>query len=97
MQKITVKFGGTSLANAEQIEKAASIIRADPARRYVVASAPGKRERGDTKVTDLLYRCYREAASGADYAGTLAQIERRFADIIKKLGVDFRLDRKSVV
>ncbi len=91
MHKITVKFGGTSLANAEQIEKAASIIRADPARRYVVASAPGKRERGDTKVTDLLYRCYREAASGADYAGTLAQIERRFADIIKKLGVDFKL------
>ena len=54
MHTITVKFGGTSLASASQIRKAAEIIQADPARRFVVASAPGKRTKDDIKVTDLL-------------------------------------------
>ena len=86
-----VKFGGTSLASAEQIKKAAAIVKADPARRYVVASAPGKRSGGDIKVTDLLYRCYETAAAGDDFSETLAAIEARFADIIRGLGVDFDL------
>ena len=53
-----VKFGGSSLADAEHFRQVAAIIKADPQRRYVVPSAPGKREKSDTKVTDLLYRCY---------------------------------------
>ena len=53
-----VKFGGSSLADANQFKKVADIIKADPSRRYVVASAPGKRYKSDTKVTDMLYRCY---------------------------------------
>ena len=53
MKKI-VKFGGSSLANAEQFQKVGEIIRSDESRRYVVPSAPGKRFDGDTKVTDLL-------------------------------------------
>ena len=57
MKKI-VKFGGSSLANAEQFQKVGEIIRSDESRRYVVPSAPGKRFDGDTKVTDLLYKCY---------------------------------------
>lgn len=57
MNPIVVKFGGSSLATAAQFEKVAAIIRENPARRYVVASAPGKRFDGDTKVTDLLYCC----------------------------------------
>ena len=57
MNTTVVKFGGTSLASAEQIAKAAAIVRGDPARRCVVVSAPGKRDGTDTKVTDLLYRC----------------------------------------
>ena len=56
MNPIVVKFGGSSLATAGQFEKVAAIIRENPGRRYVVASAPGKRFSGDTKVTDLLYR-----------------------------------------
>ena len=52
-----VKFGGSSLANAEMIKKAEAIVRSDPRRKYVVVSAPGKRFSGDTKVTDLLYAC----------------------------------------
>ena len=57
MNPIVVKFGGSSLATAAQFEKVAAIIREAPARRYVVASAPGKRFDGETKATDLLYRC----------------------------------------
>ena len=52
-----VKFGGSSLADAEQFKKVIDIIRAEPERRYVVPSAPGKRFSGDEKVTDLLYEC----------------------------------------
>ena len=55
-----VKFGGSSLAHAEHFKQVASIIKADPSRRYVVASAPGKRISDDEKVTDMLYRCYDE-------------------------------------
>ena len=54
----TVKFGGTSLANAEQFRKCAAIVQAEDDRRYVVVSAPGKRSGDDIKVTDLLYSGY---------------------------------------
>lgn len=92
MQTITVKFGGTSLATAAQIEKVAAIIRSDPARRFVVASAPGKRMPDDIKVTDLLYRCYDAAAAEEDFTETLTQIGERFRDIIRELGVQFDLE-----
>lgn len=57
MKKV-VKFGGSSLASAEQFRKVGKIILAEDSRRYVVPSAPGKRYTGDTKVTDMLYQCY---------------------------------------
>ena len=63
-----VKFGGSSLADAKQIQKAAAIIKADPERRYVVPSAPGKRFSDDIKVTDMLYTCYDLAEQGLDYS-----------------------------
>ena len=58
MQTKVVKFGGSSLADAKHFKQVADIIHADPARRFVVPSAPGKRFSADTKVTDMLYRCY---------------------------------------
>ena len=58
MQVKVIKFGGSSLADAEQFKKVADIIREDPARRYVIPSAPGKRFKDDTKVTDMLYSCF---------------------------------------
>ena len=58
IMKKVVKFGGSSLANAEQFQKVGDIIRSDESRRYVVPSAPGKRYNGDIKVTDMLYQCY---------------------------------------
>ena len=57
-----VKFGGSSLADANQIRKAAAIIKADADRRFVVPSAPGKRFDADIKVTDMLYACYEKAS-----------------------------------
>lgn len=68
MKKV-VKFGGSSLANAEQFKKVGAIISEDEARRYVVPSAPGKRFADDTKVTDMLYACY-DAAVGRGFFRT---------------------------
>jgi len=85
-----VKFGGSSLASAAQIAKAVAIVVADPDRRYLVASAPGKRDASDTKVTDLLYQAY-DRRDG-DYAYTLATIKQRYVDIAVELGVSVDLD-----
>ena len=92
MNPIVVKFGGSSLATAAQFEKVAAIIRENPARRYVVASAPGKRFDGDTKVTDLLYRCYDAACAGQDPAPVLSEIRQRFADIVDALHLSVDLE-----
>ncbi len=86
-----VKFGGSSLANAEQFRKVAEIIKADPARRYVVPSAPGKRFADDTKVTDMLYACYDLAARGLNFDEQFAKIVARFEGIITELGLSLSL------
>lgn len=88
-----VKFGGSSLASADQFKKVIAIIRADESRRYAVPSAPGKRFSGDSKVTDMLIHAYETAAEGEDFAPELSQIKERFDEIIKGLGMkDFNLD-----
>ena len=66
MKKV-VKFGGSSLASANQFKKVGEIIRAEKARRYVIPSAPGKRSDKDEKVTDMLYQCYDAASEGKSY------------------------------
>ena len=81
--KKTVKFGGSSLADAEHFKKAVDIIRADESRVYVVDSAPGKRKSSDTKVTDMLYACYDKAAAGKSFAADLKEIRSRFEEIIR--------------
>ncbi|MDR0593594.1 MAG: aspartate kinase [Bifidobacteriaceae bacterium] len=80
-----VKFGGSSLADAAQIGKALAIVAAEPERRFVVASAPGKRSADDVKVTDLLYRL--QAEPDADRPATLARLRDRFGGIVNDLGV----------
>ena len=92
MRKYVAKFGGSSLADAGQFKKVADIIKADPCRKYIVASAPGKRYGDDIKVTDMLYSCYEQARSGNSFDGELKNIRSRYEDIIKGLGVDFDLD-----
>jgi len=91
MKKV-VKFGGSSLASAEQFKKVASIILAEESRRYVVPSAPGKRHSSDTKVTDMLYGCYSLAEKGEDFSNELNAIKARYNEIIDGLGLDLNLD-----
>ncbi|MBR4012801.1 MAG: aspartate kinase [Clostridia bacterium] len=89
MKLKVVKFVGSSLADAEHFKQVASIIKADPARRYVVPSAPGKRYKDDTKVTDMLYRCYEMIRNHEDIDEYYTQICDRYNGIIKELGIDF--------
>jgi len=94
METIVAKFGGTSLADAVQLRKVSDILRSDSRRRIAVASAPGKRNPSDVKVTDLLYRCYDCAVSKEDYKPVLETIKDRFRSIIDELAVSFSLDEE---
>ncbi|HAN42799.1 MAG TPA: aspartate kinase, partial [Sphaerochaeta sp.] len=89
MKTKTLKFGGSSLADSAQFRKVSRIIHEQTGRVYVVASAPGKRNREDTKVTDMLYDCYELAKAGKDFGPRLSEIQTRFSDIAKDLGADF--------
>ena len=89
-----VKFGGSSLASAEQFKKVGNIIRAEESRRYVVPSAPGKRFSEDTKVTDMLYKCYAEAEEGKNFDKSLKAIKERYNEIIKGLGLKLSLEEQ---
>lgn len=87
-----VKFGGSSLANAEQFRKVGQIVHADEKRRYVIPSAPGKRHKNDTKVTDLLYACYAMAEADEEFKPALRKIRARYNEIINGLKLNFSLD-----
>ena len=86
-----LKFGGSSLADADQFRKVAEIIKSDPDRRYVVASAPGKRNSADKKVTDMLYECYALAADEKDITDVFEAIKERYLQIIRDLELDLDL------
>lgn len=92
-----VKFGGSSLASAEQFKKVKNIILSEEERRFVVPSAPGKRFSDDIKVTDLLYRCHGEAKVGMDFTHTLDTIKSRYEEIIRGLDLDLSLDDEIAV
>lgn len=87
-----VKFGGSSLASAAQFAKVGDIIRADETRRYVVPSAPGKRNAKDTKVTDMLYSCYALTEAEEDFKGALKKIKERYNSIINGLNLTLSLE-----
>ena len=91
------KFGGSSLADAAQFRKVKEIVESDPARRYVVPSAPGRRSSGDEKVTDLLYCCYGRAVNGENYKEVLERIRARYEEIIRELHLGVTLDRQFAV
>lgn len=91
MRKV-VKFGGSSLASAEQIKKAGDIILAEDTRKYVIPSAPGKRFDKDVKVTDMLYNCYDLASHGKDYQEVFGKIKNRYNEIIEGLQIDLSLE-----
>lgn len=89
MQVKVVKFGGSSLADAEHFKRVASIIKADPTRKYVIASAPGKRNNNDQKVTDMLYTCYQMIRNHQDISEQYKMITERYIEIINNLEIDF--------
>ena len=86
-----LKFGGSSLADADHFRAVAEIVKSDPERRYVVASAPGKRNSADQKVTDMLYQCYEMAADEKDITEIFDAIKARYDAIIEGLGIDLDL------
>jgi len=95
MSKV-VKFGGSSLASAEQFVKVANIIKAEKERRFVVPSAPGKRNSKDTKVTDMLYTCY-GYAENEEYDkmdAEIIKIAARYQEIIDGLGLKTSLKKE---
>lgn len=93
-QVIVAKFGGSSLADASQFRKVKKIVESDPARRYVVPSAPGKRDSADIKVTDLLYQCYEKANRGENYTELLDKIKTRYQEIIGELKLGISLEQE---
>ena len=93
MKKV-VKFGGSSLASAEQFKKVGDIIRGDEDRRYVVPSAPGKRHSKDTKVTDMLYHCYDLAVKDKPIKNALTDIKKRYLEIVEGLGLNLSLEEE---
>ena len=82
------KFGGTSVANAEQIKKVAAIVKADPTRKFVVVSAPGKRFDADKKVTDLLIELANAAIHKENVEEKLQNVVDRYREIAEGLGLD---------
>lgn len=93
MKKV-VKFGGSSLASAEQFMKVADIIHADQDRKYVIPSAPGKRFAADIKVTDMLYDCYKTVEEGKPFEEKILKIKARYDEIIKGLNLELSLDKE---
>lgn len=82
------KFGGTSVANAEQIKKVATIVKADSSRKFVVVSAPGKRHDADKKVTDLLIELANAAIHNENVEEKLQNVVYRYREIAEGLGLD---------
>ncbi|MBQ0083758.1 MAG: aspartate kinase [Clostridiales bacterium] len=87
-----LKFGGSSLSDAAQFKKVADIIKAEKERKYIVASAPGKRFDNDTKVTDMLLDCFDKSYETEYTEKCFAQITERFNNIIEGLGLNFSLE-----
>ena len=92
MRPIACKFGGSSVATADQIRKVETIIRSDPRRRYIVVSAPGKRHPDDTKITDLLYACANLVEEHLHFSEPYDIIKDRYLEIARSLQVDLDLD-----
>ncbi len=91
--KVT-KFGGSSLASASQLEKVFTIVKSDPERRFVVVSAPGKRNAEDTKVTDALIKYYKQYVNGSDVTASQEWIIQRYQAMVEELGFTAKCMKK---
>lgn len=89
MKTIVTKFGGSSLADANQFKKVKEIIVSNESRKYVVPSAPGKRNSKDTKITDLLYLCHAHVCAGISLDDVFNHVKDRYLGIVNDLNLDF--------
>lgn len=89
MNTIVTKFGGSSLADANQFKKVKEIISSNPERQYVIPSAPGKRNSKDSKITDLLYLCHAHVSTGIAFDDVFNLIKERYCNIIKDLELNY--------
>ena len=88
------KFGGSSVADGIQLKKLKDIIQADPDRKYVIVSAPGKRYSGDSKITDLLYMCQTQRQHNIPYDQLFQVITDRYSAVKYNLNIDVDLDSR---
>jgi aspartate kinase len=95
---IVAKFGGSSLADAEQFRKVKEIVTSDSGRRYIIPSAPGKRSSSDYKITDLLYLCHAHVQQSISFDEVFKVIEQRYEELAKELGLatDIRTYLKEI-
>ncbi|KOF56439.1 MULTISPECIES: aspartate kinase [Clostridium] len=89
---IVTKFGGSSLADSNQFKKVKSIIEGNSSRKYVVPSAPGKRNSKDYKITDLLYLCHAHVQNGIPFDDVFKLISQRYKEIVNELNIDVNID-----
>lgn len=98
MSNKVVKFGGTSMATSDNILRCADIVNSESSRRFVVVSAPGKRNSGDRKITDMLYACYHEVDVNGECKATFDRIRSRYEEIASELGLNVNIvDRLNEV
>ena len=93
---IVCKFGGSSVADAVQISKTQAIVKANPDRRIVVVSAPGKRDKEDDKITDLLYKCHNLASNDKDITAVWDKIRNRYLQIATVLDITSDLKEELI-
>ncbi len=91
MSIVVTKFGGSSLADAGQFQKVHDILNMNPDRKYIVVSAPGKRNYTDIKITDQLLTCAESARSGTDFSRNFQHVRNRYLTIASELGLDLDL------
>ncbi|MGI6160748.1 MAG: aspartate kinase [Christensenellales bacterium] len=88
-----VKFGGSSLADSKQFKKVKKIILSDNDRRFVIPSAPGKRDYADEKITDMLYACAQLTGEDREVCAIFTRIEERYGEIKDKLGLKIDIEK----
>lgn len=93
MNIIVTKFGGSSLADANQFKKVKEIIDSNKSRKFVIPSAPGKRNSKDTKITDLLYMCHSHISIGISFDEVFSLIKERYCQIVNDLNLNFDIDK----